>query len=313
VSFGGNFALTKPKTEFAEEALNNLDFFMMTELFETPSTRQADLVLPVASAWERSGLQAGFVVDREADQWLQLRPAVVPPRGECRSDTEIVFALAERLGLGDQFFGGDPEAGLRHVLEPTGTSLESLRSNPRGIHVDVKDTVGAARRQGFSTRSGRVELFAAGLAGIDEDPLPHFEYPAMSPEGRPDLADFPLRLTCAKWPQFCHSQQRQQSSILEAMPHPLVQLHPQTAAFRGIENGDQIEITTPSGQFVAHAELTLTIRSDTVCAQYGWWDAVQGLEQPPWSYNGAIDGAIIDKPSGSNTLRSYLCQVALAR
>jgi len=312
ISFGGNFALTKPKTGYAEKALDDLDFFVMTELFETPSTRQADLLLPVASAWERSGLQAGFAIDREADQWLQLRPAVVPPQGECRSDTEIVFALAERLGLGDRFFGGDPEAGLRHILEPTGISIETLRSNPRGIRVETENTVGTARKRGFATSSGRVELFAAGLAMINEDPLPRFDWPALSPESRPDLAKYPLRLTCAKWPQFCHSQQRQDSSILQAMPYPVVQLHPEAADRRGIENGDQIEITTPDGRFVGHAEITSTVRSDTVCAQYGWWDAVQDSEQPALSYNAAIDGAIIDRASGSNAFRSYLCQVALA-
>jgi anaerobic selenocysteine-containing dehydrogenase len=68
--------------------------------------------LPVCSAWEREGLQAGFQVSAAAEAQVQLRPALVPPQGESRSDTWIVFELAKRLGLADQFFGGDPEAAL---------------------------------------------------------------------------------------------------------------------------------------------------------------------------------------------------------
>jgi hypothetical protein len=73
-----------------------------------PSARHADLLLPVCTAWEREGLQAGFQVGAAAEAHVQLRPAFVPPRGESRSDTWIVFELAKRLGLAEQFFGGDP-------------------------------------------------------------------------------------------------------------------------------------------------------------------------------------------------------------
>ena len=79
---GGNFQLTKPATRHAEEALGKLDFFVQTELFHTPTTRWADIVLPVASCWEREGLQAGFMVSQAAESWVQLRPAVASPPGE---------------------------------------------------------------------------------------------------------------------------------------------------------------------------------------------------------------------------------------
>ncbi|MGV8826557.1 molybdopterin-containing oxidoreductase family protein, partial [Methylibium petroleiphilum] len=310
VSFGGNFALTKPRTEHAEEALKALDFYVATELFLTPSCHEADLVLPVASAWERPGLQSGFSVSAEAEEWLQLRPAVVPPVGESRSDTDIVFQLATRLGLGDRFFGGDPDQGLRHVLEPTGVSLETLRAHPRGIRVKVESSIGRARQRGFATPSRRVELLATSLSVIDEDPLPNYYAPTMSPEGRPDLTDFPLRLTCAKWPRFCHSQQRQDSSLRRAMPHPLVQIHPDAAAARGISGGDQVSVFTPHGRFTAHAELTSTVRPDVVCAQYGWWNPANRWAPLEESYNEAIDGEIADAASGSNAMRAYLCEVA---
>jgi len=45
---------------------------------------------------------------------------VVPPLYERRSDVAIIFDLATRLGLGAEFWGGDLEAGYRHLLAPSG-------------------------------------------------------------------------------------------------------------------------------------------------------------------------------------------------
>ena len=310
VSFGGNFALTKPATRYADEALRQLDFFMMTEMFLTPSSRDADLILPVASCWEREGLQAGFMTGQDTERWVQLRPSVVAPRGESRSDTAIVFALASRLGLDERFFGGDAEAGLKHVLEPTGLTPEILRANPRGMRVEARTEFRKYQDQGFATPTGRLRLYADSLAAVGEDPLPAYHPPMMSPEARTDLAaSFPLRLTSAKWPQFCHSQQRQPSSLRQAIPEPLMEIHPRTAATRNIGNGDGIEVSTPTGRYYATARLTSGIAEDVVCSQYGWWLPEAADLGSDLNYNAAIDGELFDPPSGSNTLRAYLCEV----
>ena len=95
-------------------------------------------MLPIASAWEREGLCVGFRVDQRACEWVQLRPALVAPRGEARADTDVVFDLAVRLGLGEHFWNGDVDAGLRHHLAPTGLSLQALRAAPRGIRVPLE-------------------------------------------------------------------------------------------------------------------------------------------------------------------------------
>ena len=65
-----------------------------------PTAEMADVVLPVASAFEREGLKIGFEISPEAQSLIQLRPAVVSPPGEARPDTDIIFGLAARLGFG---------------------------------------------------------------------------------------------------------------------------------------------------------------------------------------------------------------------
>ena len=213
-----------------QEALKALDFYAHTDLFMNPTAELADVVLPVASAFEREGLRIGFEVSEEAQSLIQLRPVVVPAPGEARPDTDIVFDLAVRLGLGAQFWNGDVEAAYRHQLAPTGVTLEQLRAAPGGVRVPLQirhakhaepDANGTPR--GFATPSRRIELYSQTLLDHGYAPLPGFEEPQIGPEARPDLAArFPLILTCAKSTLFCQTQHRALPSLRKRAPGPEV-------------------------------------------------------------------------------------------
>jgi anaerobic selenocysteine-containing dehydrogenase len=293
LSFGSNPLLTKPRLDGHEEALAALDLYVHADMVVTPTAKFADILLPVASPWEREGLQGGFLIGAEAESLLQLRPRVVAPRGESRADTRIVFDLAERLGLSQPFFDGDPEAGLAHALAPTGLSADQLRATPGGIRAPVKTRLKKYEQTGFATPTGLLELYSAALLEIGQPPLPVFDLATAD-------ADFPLVLTTAKWPQFCHSQHRHLPALRRQMPEPLVEIAPSDAEARGIAEGDRIEIATPFGSVSAMARLSAKLRPGVVCAQYGWW---------PQNLNAVIDGEAFDPISGSNLLKSFRCQV----
>src|SRR6516165_2925365 len=103
LGFGANLLLAHADVQLGRKALAALEFYAHADLFMNPTAEMADVVLPVASPFECEALKIGFDVSLEAQSLVQLRPAVVAPRGECRSDTQIVFDLACRLGLGDSF------------------------------------------------------------------------------------------------------------------------------------------------------------------------------------------------------------------
>ncbi len=288
VAFGSNFLVSKPATRHAEAALAKLDFFVQTELFATPTARWADLLLPAASCWEREGLQAGFQVSPAADAHLQLRPAVVPPPGQARGDTRIVFDLAKALGLADHFFGGDPEAGLAHVLAPSGLDAAALRQAPRGLSAPLLTDAPALPR---------ITLWSADLARHGGQALPVFT-PA------PADGDLPFTLTCGKTAHYCHSQFRQLPSLRQGQPGPETELAPDVAAARGIAPGDPIAIRTAHGQFHSTARLNPKLAPGTVWSHYGWWD-----DEQPINYNASMDGETFDRVSGSNALRGVGCDV----
>src|SRR5262249_59833180 len=94
IGFGANVLLAHANGRHGREALKALDFYAHLDLFMNPTAELADVVLPVASAFEREGLKLGFEISQETQSLIHLRPAVVPPPGEARADTDIIFALA---------------------------------------------------------------------------------------------------------------------------------------------------------------------------------------------------------------------------
>lgn len=324
VGFGANLLMAHADGRLGREALQALDFYVHADLFMNPTAEMADIVLPVASPFEREALRIGFEISADAHSHVQLRPAVAEPRGEARSDMDIVFDLAVRLGLGSHFFDGDTEAAWRHQLAPSGISLDELRANPGGIRAPVETRYRKYAEQdnggppGFNTPTRRVELYSEALRVHGYPPVPTYEAPGMSPASRPELADrFPLILTCAKHTLFCETQHRALPSLRRRAMDPEVELHPEDAAARGIEPGDWVRIATPAASIRARAALNESLEPGVVCGQHGWWQACDELDAPGYdpfgadsaNFNLLIGRDAVDAVSGSVPHRAYLCQV----
>jgi anaerobic selenocysteine-containing dehydrogenase len=321
VAFGGNMVMAHADSRRGREALRSLDFLVQADLFMTPTAELADIVLPVTTPFESEALKIGFEYSQEAQSLVQLRQPLVAPRGEARSDLQIVFDLATRLGLGAHFWNGDIEAAWRHQLAPSGISLDDLRTHPQGVRVPLTTRHRKYAESGFATPSHKVELYSTTLAAHGYDPLPAFVEPLTSPRSRPDLADrFPLVLSCSKSLFFCETQHRQVAALRKSAPDPLVEIHPSTAETRGVVGGDEVSVETPWGSVRARARLNATLDPQVVFAQHGWWEACEELGlpgYPPYGPDSANLNLVLcqtpsDPISGSSPMRASMCQVSPA-
>lgn len=317
VSFGGNLLLSQPDPRRTAEALRRTEFSVHLDMFMNPTAQLADVVLPVTSPWEHEAIRTGFEITTEAQERVQLRPKMVQPVGEARSDTEVVFDLAQRLGLGAEFFEGDIESGWNHQLAPLGITVDDLRASPGGIRIPLTTqhrkyatTNHRGETTGFATPTRRLELYSEMFADHGYAPVPQHQTPAVDMQ-------FPLTLTCAKNGHFCHSQHRSISSLRLRSPEPTVLLGERIAAQRAIVGGDTVEIVTRNGAVRMCACIDTTLHPDVIVAEHGWWENAPDLALPGSNplhdgganYNLLIDDEVRDPISGSVPMRSVPCDI----
>ncbi|GHJ97893.1 molybdopterin oxidoreductase [Streptomyces sp. NE5-10] len=322
IGFGSNLVVSQPDSDRTARALAGLDFQVHLDLFHNPTSTTADLVLPVSSAYEHEALRFGFEVSHRAQEHVQLRPRMVEPQGEARSDTEVVFDLACRLGMGADFFDGDIEAAWNWQLEPLGLTTDELRRSPGGVRIprepanrkyaapatgpDLGGTV-----TGFATPTRRVELYSERLLEHGYPPVPEHRDPA------PTDAAYPLVLTCAKHGYFVHSQHRSVTSLRRRATAPSIDIHPRTAAAHGISVGQWVEVATRLGAIRLRARLDDSLHPSVVVGEYGWWQDAPDLALPGAAptdetgsnYNRLVGHALTDPLSGSAPLRSAACRI----
>jgi anaerobic selenocysteine-containing dehydrogenase len=279
----------------------------------------ADVILPAATCWEREALMPSFEMAEDTLNWAQLRPAVVKPLHESRSDTEIIFDLAKRLGLSEQFFNGDIDAALNYQLAPSGISVQQLKEHPVGLRSNVRTRhkkhtetdAHSGRRRGFDTPTGKIEIYSTIFASADYSPLPKFK------QRLDDNEAFPLTLTFFRDIHFCDEQHRNVPRLRRAVPEPFLEIHPRTAEARGIADGEWIFVETPSGKVKLKAKFNESLHPTVVATVYGWWQACQELKlngHDAFTGNGAnsnllIPNADVDPISASVAHRGQQCRV----
>lgn len=311
-SFGTNLVASQPDTALAHRALKELDFHVHADFFLNASAAYADIVLPVATSWEREGLRPGFDASLEGLRKVQLRPAVIAPVGESRSDIDIVLGLARRLGLAEQMFDCDPDKGHDHMLAPAGLGIERLLAVPEGLTLLGEVPLRAYVENGFPTPTRRLEIYSEQFLEHGYAPVPSLEVDDLPLAQTPR---YPLRLGSAKTIAFCHSQHRNIASLRRLAPDPILEMAPEVAAARGIRGSDWVQITTSTGAFVARAKVTEGIASDAVFAQHGWTvDCTLGVSGSvaaniTANMNAAVSTEHADPVSGSVPLRCSWCEV----
>jgi predicted molibdopterin-dependent oxidoreductase YjgC len=88
---GENPMLSDPTLGKVRETLGNLDFLVVTDLYLTETARMADVVLPAASFAEKDGTITN------SERRVQMLRRAIPPIGGCRTDSDIIIDLANRL------------------------------------------------------------------------------------------------------------------------------------------------------------------------------------------------------------------------
>lgn len=327
VAFGGNLVTSNPQSQRGFEAISALDFFVQAEMFMTPPCELADIVLPAASYWESWHARAGFEHSARANCHLQLREAVVPPQHDSKPDMEVIFSIAQRLGLGEHFWGGDIEAGFNYWLSPLGVTVSDLRKHPGGITIEIAQTERAYLKteenkripKGFNTPSRKIEIYSPLLKDYGYEPLPVYEESKLKRLYEENLikARYPLTLTNFKLLEYCHGWGRCLPSLRRRAPEPYVEINPATGTDLDVEDNELVSLETPTGAVRMKSRLTDSVPSGVVATQHGWWQGCDELGLPgydPCSPEGAninllYETKVWDSLSGAYPIKGYPCTI----
>ncbi|MEM2768032.1 MAG: molybdopterin-dependent oxidoreductase [Candidatus Bathyarchaeia archaeon] len=289
-----------PQTHEYQEAIQSLEFTVAIDQFYRPQTHDfVDMVLPAATCLERIAPFA--LLGRKIYARKTLKPL-----GECKEDWQIAFDIGVKLGYAQEFWNGNVREGLNSMLKRFGITLEALEKNvEKGLEVQAaepevyrKYETGGLRadgKPGFPTPTGKIEVYSTILKDYGFNPLPEFKKP-MEP-----TREYPLILiTGSRVPFYAHSRGREIPSLRRLMPNPTVNMNPEDAAARGIEEGDDVAVTSPWGKIKVKAHLTSSMPAGVVDILHGW---------PEANVNELIPREF-DPISGFPSFKDCICQVA---
>ncbi len=297
---GSNPLLSYPDAQKTYKALMGLDFLAVSEMFLTPTAALADIVFPSAMYLEFDSIVAPpYSLPVVSVQQKVTRIS------DCRSDFEILGALAHSMGFGEDFWKNDEEC-LNMILKPAGITFDEFRNI--GFLYGIKE-YRKFEHAGFATPSGKVEIFSERLKDWGFDPLPLYRKSAITED-----PDYPLILTSMKRAPYRHSGGKQISSLRKIHPEPTALMHPDTGKNHGIDKDSRVIIETSKGKITQKAVFDPTIDPGIVCVDYGWWNP----EAPESSLFGWQDsnvnilidyGLQVGKEMGTPQLRGIPCRI----
>ena len=229
-------------------------FTVVFDQVMTDSAMYADVVLPATTFLEHYDFARGY-----GPITLQLGKPVIDAVGESRPNSDVFLDLSRRLELSA---AGDPEDDLESMLavlgqlpEPIGSDLRETwfaRPPHDGRPVQFVDVFP-------KTPDRKVDLFPAALD--QQAPMGLYGF-----QPDPGTAEFPLAL-------ISPASERTISSTLGELTRPEVRLdmHPDDAETRGIEEGDGLRVWNALGEMHINAHLTHLVRRGTVSMPKGVW------------------------------------------
>ena len=315
ISSANNSLISLPDSQKVYDCLKELEFFVYSDFFMTPTAELADIVLP-AALWPE--LDCVFCMPEFAEHTILCQQKIVQV-GQCKSDEEFLMELSKRLGL---TMGGDcvPDIINKQLDSIAGRfpemkSLDFDALKKMGYYTPKRDYYNYKKRGGFNTPSGKYELYSQEMAQNGGEPLPFWEEAPESPLRRPDLIrEYPYTLiTGSRCQPFFISNNRQIKSLRKHYPFPLVRMHPDTAAAHGIGDGDWVYIETARGRITQKAKLEPSLDTRVINCDFAWWYPEAGPPDYGWDESNTniltrVDNGC-DMYMGSYQLRGLLCKI----
>ena len=280
---------TRVKQGFAREDL----FVAVHEQFMTETALMADIVLPATMFLEHDDLYSGG-----GHQYISYGRKLVEPPGECRSNHDLICALAERVGAQHPGFAMEPKTLIDATLRESG--LGGFEALEQETHRDVQTDFATAHYiDGFAWPDRKFRFRA------DWRNVPFGGGVPVSPwRDMPDLPDHwdvienadaahPFRLATSPAHSFLNSTFNETPSSIARENRPNVMIHPEDAAALGIAEGEIVRLGNARGKVRLHARLFAGLQRGVLISEGVWPNAA------------FLDGAGINVLTGADAVAPF--------
>ena len=231
---GENPFLSDPNINKIRKALANLEFLVVQDIFLTETAEFADVILPAASFFEKTGTYTS------TDRRVQVGRKALDPPGDARPDWEITCEIASRMGYAMEYDSPEEVFAELTSLSPSyaGMTYENLGLTGKlwPCPDPAEDGVQVLFGDRFPTASGRGRFVPAEFAPAKE--LPDEEYPFVLNTGR--------RLE--HW--HTGTMTRRSRALAELRPEARVDMNPGDLERLGIADEDLVEVASRRGRIV---------------------------------------------------------------
>lgn len=242
-----------PNYDVLMQALGNLEFLVVQDGFHpTPTTEQADLVLPAAIWGEKEGTYTN------SERRVSKVNAAVRAPGEALPDFEIFLRTAGVLGVREKLFAG--WTGPRDAFEEWRRVSKGRLCDYSGLSYELLEQAGPVQwphvegQEGVETR----RLYGDGrfAHGDGKARLHCIEW---QPAPEPPSRDYPFVLNTGRTVEHWHTRTKTgQVEMLERMsPRAWLEMNPADAERMGLEMHDRVTLTSRRGR-VEGVELRVT-------------------------------------------------------
>ena len=238
IVLGENPVVSDADSYHVEKALKALDFLLVIDIFRTPTSDLAHVVLPGASFAEKDGTFSN------TERRVQMVRKAIEPPGEAKPDWRIVQELSNRFG-----YPMDYESP-RLIME----EIARLTPSYGGIHYDRLQGDGllwpCPNREHPGTKFLHQGRFTRGkglLAPIEYKPAAEM----------PD-EEFPFQLTTGRIHAHYHTgtMTRNSPSLEREIHECFLEINPADASELGIADGEKVLITSRRGSVSTRVKLT---------------------------------------------------------
>ena len=241
-----NPMVSDPDSLHVEKALKALDFLLVIDIFQTPTTELAHVVLPGVSFAEKDGTFTN------TERRVQMVRKAIEPLGDARPDWQIIQDLSNRVGYPMDY--DSPRAIQEEIAEltPSYGGIRYERLQGEGLQWPCPDP-----------EHGGTMFLHQGRFARGKGLFHAIEY---KPPAEPADDEYPFQLTTGRVYAHFHTgtMTRNSPSLDREITECFLEMNPKDAAGLGLADGGVAVLESRRGSVSTRVKLTSSVREGTV-------------------------------------------------